>query len=92
MSRSCKFIRGQIFSSLRLIKRKEEGEKRAKKKYRTRFAKQSKFWLKNNKSISKKQKSCLIRSENMPLLLQNSFVAITVISQISVQKRRLGEN
>ena len=45
--------------------------------------------------MSKKQKSCLIRSdlsENMSLLLQNSFVAITMsISQKSVQKRRLGE-
>ena len=45
--------------------------------------------------MSKKQKSCLIRSdlsENMSLLLQNSFLAITMsISQKSVQKRRLGE-
>lgn len=43
MPRSCKFIRGQIFPYFRLIKKKGRGKKRAKKKYRTRFAKQSKF-------------------------------------------------
>ena len=65
-------------------------EERQRKKQRAR--EKSKFWLFH---MCEKQKSCLITSdwsENMPLFLQNSFLATLMrISRKLVQRRRIGE-
>ena len=65
-------------------------EERQRKKQRAR--EKSKFWLLH---MCEKQESCLITSdwsENMPLFLQNSFLAtLMLISRKLVQRRRIGE-